>query len=653
MSHDPIRTKTILSNPIHPSTQNSPIEPDSLPTFHFANRPSRSGDKHRQTSEHSPSVDLGSLALAYSLPGVHEAPAREGLSVRSVVGPMDGLRSHSFPTTGLSQGFPPSAKVESPSSGSPIDSGFMESNTSHRHPLKPRALLPPKLVDFPSRPYPVQMIPVNHDAHFHPLGSHPVKACSPALDPPNLHSPTRPPAPFGPFQHTAPVSDITGALLGPSSAVSQSRASVTKTWKASPPRLVRKGALVTEKIPPKPILDLLKRVSALTPCAPDGTHDIGKEIEVYAYVSLPTNAVLVARQNTITSISRALNHSRLTQQKLLLAVTAFGSTTFGLDSDTSDLDLCILDPSLPNGPRSHAETDGKRIYSMRTLATLLKQLGFCQIIPVQNATVPIVKFRSVDGSIFGDINANHTLGVHNSDLLLAYHKLAPGVFRPLGIAIKLWAKERGICDPAGANGPPSISAYSLVLLLVAYLQRVGMLPNLQKGVPRRRTVFTLQRRQAHRKPKPAEEHDTSYLENAPEGWVPREVSITELFVGFFKYYASFDFASLVVSIRNGAPCERRRVSSAESSNVEEGLDSDENRKRNKKARSLGPVGEPAYYTWDEPIAVEDPFVRTRNTCKNVGRVVAMKIIAELGRAQGILERGGGLGELCELRAAEM
>ncbi|KAG0145851.1 hypothetical protein CROQUDRAFT_549572 [Cronartium quercuum f. sp. fusiforme G11] len=430
--------------------------------------------------------------------------------------------------------------------------------------------------------------------------------------------------------------------------VGKRKAKLTRTRPARP---------TAHDINQRSALDALTRFANHVKLLPDG--DIGSEIEAYSLFDSPTPTVLSARENIIRSITDALNNSPLTRQSKSYTVIAFGSTTFGLDSNASDLDLCILDPYLPQGPRTASDIVIKGVYNMKTLAKMLHLLHFTHIYPIQNATVPIVKFKCPHGLISGDLNTNHTLGFHNSILLKAYHNIAPQLFRPLGMGIKLWAKTRGICDPSGATGLTSASSYSLILMLVGYLQAVGQLPNLQdKRVIDQasdNSVFTLSKSSNGVK---AEEHNTSFRSQPPLGWAPKDdVSLAKLFVEFFKYYASFDFTRLVVSIRNGNPCERHNIDKSNSFEVSEDessvVSTSEDRKMKRKQsnnRSNTPIppGAPPYYSWDEPMAVEDPFIQTRNTCKNIKPSMAKRMKAEFARAQQILEAGGGLLKLCKM-----
>lgn len=471
---------------------------------------------------------------------------------------------------------------------------------------------------------------------------------------------------------------------------------------------------------------LTAQVAFLVPVLPDGTHDIGKEISTYSALCAPAPYVLKARQHMIFEIARRINNTPSTRLPSDIQVVAFGSTQFNLDSSSSDLDLCICDPYLPRGPRNPQDIlNPRKIYRMRTIAEILSEAGFKSVCPIGSATVPIVKFRSPDGTIAADLNCNNLLGCLNSALLKAYNDLSPDVFRPMGMAIKLWAKARGICDPSGSLGPITASSYTLVLMLIGYLQSIGHLPNLQdEGYitqtigpdPDKRTVISTQRTRPRYKRKTRTvdliQHDATFMVRPPpETWHPKPIeNLSSAFLGFFQYYDRFDFKNKVISIRSGRPCDRQtccdsptlgddedperleksdlnveenlnteqilnveaNLNQRENSNQEENSDveseaeaeaegshaSDEvedgqqskpkqfKRGSRRASKAISP-GTPLFYSWIEPIAVEDPFIRARNTAKNIGKSSAQTIQMEIRRARQILERGGGLVELCE------
>ncbi|KAH9822569.1 hypothetical protein DFH28DRAFT_839144, partial [Melampsora americana] len=291
----------------------------------------------------------------------------------------------------------------------------------------------------------------------------------------------------------------------------------------------------------------------------------------------PSPYVIKARQYMIADIGRRINSSRSIRlpSERPFEVVAFGSTQFNLDSSTSDLDLCICDPHLPFGPKEPPDIlIPRKIYDMRTIAQILSHAGFKNVCPITSATVPIVKFRSPDGTIAADLNCNNLLGCLNSALLKAYNDLSPGVFRPMGMAIKLWAKSRGICDPSGSLGPTTTSSYTLILMLIGYLQSIGHLPNLQNedyitqliglDQDKRTIISTLGRPPKYRKHKRPRvefiQHDATFIIRPPLGiWKPKPIEdLSVAFLGFFEYYDGFEFDKKVVSIRSGKPCDRRR-----------------------------------------------------------------------------------------------
>lgn len=94
-----------------------------------------------------------------------------------------------------------------------------------------------------------------------------------------------------------------------------------------------------------------------------------------------------------------------------------------------------------------------------------------------------------------DISFNHEVVVHNTRLMKAYAEIEPKLV-PLGILVKHWAKQRGICDAYQGT----LSGYQWMLMVIHYLQhflvtsgdRTGassathplpLLPNLQNPPP--------------------------------------------------------------------------------------------------------------------------------------------------------------------------
>jgi hypothetical protein len=90
-----------------------------------------------------------------------------------------------------------------------------------------------------------------------------------------------------------------------------------------------------------------------------------------------------------------------------------------------------------------------------------------------------VKFKDPTSGVSLDLNTNDLGGDANSRMILAYCRLAPFTLRPLIHTVKTWAKRRKLNDPAGVHGSPTLSSYCWTLMCIAYMQCIGMLPNLQ------------------------------------------------------------------------------------------------------------------------------------------------------------------------------
>lgn len=170
----------------------------------------------------------------------------------------------------------------------------------------------------------------------------------------------------------------------------------------------------------------------------------------------PSPAVIAARREMLLAIRKRLNWMlKDWAPDFQYRLETFGSTKYGLDTDSSDLDLCIVDPHRPdgfrnacdlydlsepiNGPKdinasteedeenipstpfsrhkrnkkwAQADTRKKMtlgdVYDVHRLADLLRKMGHQEIIAIPNAVVPIIKFKSREG-IKADMVSVHLL----------------------------------------------------------------------------------------------------------------------------------------------------------------------------------------------------------------------------------------------------
>ncbi|EPB70247.1 PAP/25A associated domain protein [Ancylostoma ceylanicum] len=216
---------------------------------------------------------------------------------------------------------------------------------------------------------------------------------------------------------------------------------------------------------------------------------------------------------------------------------AVGSTVNGCGSYNSDMDLCLCIPMGSENVYSSERMAAVKI--LRRLNTIIKGkpslrkiVRKSEVIP---AKVPIIKmalhppYEELDL----DININNTAGIYNSHLI-HYYSLLDSRFPAICLLVKHWAITNGIGDAASG----SFNSYSLILLVLHYFQcgvQPAVLPNLQHVYPE---VFGC----------------TPPLER------PLNMqTVGELLVGFFHYYATFDFENMAISMRNACVFSRTEL----------------------------------------------------------------------------------------------
>lgn len=121
------------------------------------------------------------------------------------------------------------------------------------------------------------------------------------------------------------------------------------------------------------------------------------------------------------------------------------STSTGLATADADIDLCISGPVLSSSDNiggSLQRVTGS-VYNMNFLASKLREIGMDHVKAINEATVPICKFRDPEFNLYCDINTNNLMGIENTNLIIQYMHLDSRV-RPFLFAFKLFIKAKEI-----------------------------------------------------------------------------------------------------------------------------------------------------------------------------------------------------------------
>lgn len=169
----------------------------------------------------------------------------------------------------------------------------------------------------------------------------------------------------------------------------------------------------------------------------------------------------------------------------------YGSLVNGFPTSSSDIDVVINlpqdnlddDDTLADdnadeeeeGFQDRSPTSSKCLKELNRLHDAIKNKygEEFSVSKIESARVPILIVKKGD-NIEINLSFNHEVVIHNSALLRAYSSISPRV-RELVVLVKHWAKRREINDALQG----SLSSYSYVLLVIAFLQSQNLLPDLQ------------------------------------------------------------------------------------------------------------------------------------------------------------------------------
>ncbi len=347
--------------------------------------------------------------------------------------------------------------------------------------------------------------------------------------------------------------------------------------------------------PPKKVTLALKSQNSITTFTDTSQYCLRHEIENLIQDILPTQQEKYHNRSFIKMIEKAC---RQAFTNLNHKVSPYGSSANGFSMRGSDIDLALnFDESV-------------QIDDVSTVLTKLKKQLLSDGIHsarIIGHRLPILKVHYFN--VECDICVNNYFAVVNTLYLLTFSKLDK-MLQEVVHMIKYWAKNVGINESAQGT----LSSYSYVLMIIFYFQNIGRLPSLHKLLHHPSV-----NKADIANPNPVLGMDCRYVSNVAtvkrimnRNMIRDRVTGAELVIGFFMFYAQFDFSKYSVCVKSGAPIEKK--------------------------------------TWskDYHISIVDPFEHQRD----LGSVIASKrkaetIIKELCEASHILSSGGVMKDVIE------
>ncbi|KAI3772141.1 hypothetical protein L6452_03316 [Arctium lappa] len=145
-------------------------------------------------------------------------------------------------------------------------------------------------------------------------------------------------------------------------------------------------------------------------------------------------------------------------------VEEFGSFSMGVFTSESDLDLSINFSNSANVSSRNQVITTLRRFKKKLYA--LKDEGIvCDILPILNAKVPVLKVVDVASGIECDLSVENRDGISKSKIIYLISSLDER-FQKLCILMKAWAKAHGVNSPKDRT----LSSLSIVLLVTFHLQ---------------------------------------------------------------------------------------------------------------------------------------------------------------------------------------
>ncbi|XP_031620997.1 UTP:RNA uridylyltransferase 1 isoform X2 [Contarinia nasturtii] len=277
----------------------------------------------------------------------------------------------------------------------------------------------------------------------------------------------------------------------------------------------------------------------------------------------------------------------------------FGSTVMGIAFKDSDFDF-FIELSRPPLNAKPAEIIGRAM-------NILRRSGqFTNFLPISHARVPILKCYHTKTSMAVDINFSDSYGILNSPIVARLLTFDTQIY-VLATILKYWAK---VHDCAGKN---RISNYAIVWMLLFYLQQlpVPILPPIIEFQKRVHPLFV-------------NGYNFAFDEFYPNQ-TKNQSRCSELLMGFFKFYKSFDFDKNVICPLYGKSFKKADILAQELTEFQ----------RYHEMLKFNPTLTPMQF--NKCICIQDPFETTHTIPGAIAAKEFQKIITKFEYAANIIE----------------
>ena len=331
-----------------------------------------------------------------------------------------------------------------------------------------------------------------------------------------------------------------------------------------------------------------------------------QQIQQFVETQKITTPLINRRNGIIRHLNKILTN-KFQNTKLY----SFGSFESGLSLSFGDIDLCLqFDDGAP-----------KKV--LKKIARMLNEDGMKDVKLITNARVPIVKCIDAKSMIPIDISVNNNLSVYNTELLRRYSKIDSRV-KPFILAVKYWAKNRGICDPTFGT----FSSYAWTLIAISALQTMEnpVIPNLTPKDGRKKVTIN------------GKSFDVSMLDGNSIDFVSTNTdSVSELMYGFFAQLAlNWPWNKSVISVGSGKLIPRKQK------NWEHQKPFISDSIQDKKIQRLGKY----------PLPVEDPFDELHDLSLTLDAEGVLEIRDEVLRAHASIHASAEWSTICEIKYPE-